>query len=219
MNNNYNIDMNKVKCNFDEMDLVNNDADDPTNLDNNDDFDGANDNNNDNIDSDADNSNKNDIVKFDESNNKDDENYDDANKDAKDIDNHHGNDLIIGNDNDEGINSNNNEVTLGTLRDNMVADSTNRAYIGDITCLLSWVIKDEPGWLTGYGLAIFTPVFEQEENESARKFLSCSLSCVKNLLQNANTHPIVRLSLVTPNRFMQYIFSLENPRKPNCYLQ
>jgi hypothetical protein len=45
-----------------------------------------------------------------------------------------------GDDDIEHINSrrhnNNNEITLETLRDNMVADNTSKAYIGDIATLL-----------------------------------------------------------------------------------
>jgi hypothetical protein len=133
-----------------------------------------------------------------------DEDYFDANDD---LDNQDGN-----------INNNTNEITLETLRDNMVSENTSKAYIGDITTFLHWTYHNEVGWLTNHGRECLSEVFSLNEGESERKHRMRQNKSVKLLLRASNTNHIVRLHCVSASRFMEYIMSLKNTRKPNAYL-
>jgi hypothetical protein len=144
-------------------------------------------------------------------NNDDDDSYfdaDDGNNEDQSINSNHG---------QSNSNNNRNEITLETLRDNIVADNTSKAYIGDLATLLMWINDNEPEWLTPHGrreLSALTP----EESEGPRRFRSRVITVVKDLLRNSDSNPIVFLQLVTAPRYMEYIFQLQNKKRPNCYL-
>jgi hypothetical protein len=114
--------------------------------------------------------------------------------------------------------SNKKEITLDTLRDNMVSHNTNKAYISDLTCLLEWIYNNEESWLTERGYNSLKEVFTKSGEETVRKHRSRIVICIKNLLRNANIHHVVVLSLVSALRFMEYIFSLQNKKNPNRFL-
>jgi hypothetical protein len=53
-------------------------------------------------------------------------------------------DINNNNENETETETNINIITLETLRDNMVLENTNKAYVGDCANLLLWVNKNEP---------------------------------------------------------------------------
>jgi hypothetical protein len=60
-------------------------------------------------------------------------------------------------------------VKLDSIRDSIISANTTKAYIGDITRLLSWVVDNEPEWLTAFGkrlLANCLGVIESEKNHA-----------------------------------------------------
>jgi hypothetical protein len=111
-----------------------------------------------------------------------------------------------------------NEITLDTLRDNIVSHNTNKAYIGDLTLLLEWIFNNEVSWLTEYGVDCLKEVFTKRGEETVRKHRSRIIVSVKKLLRDAHTHHVVVLPLVTAPRFMEFIFSLKNKKNHNRFL-
>jgi hypothetical protein len=82
-----------------------------------------------------------------------------------------------------------------------------------------WINVNEPDWLTPYGICELLALSkEEEENTTGRKFRSRVIRVVKDLLRNADTNPVVLVSLVTAPRYMEYIFQLPNKKRPNSYL-
>jgi hypothetical protein len=61
-------------------------------------------------------------------------------------------------------------------------------------------------------------VFRKVVGKSEKKHQSRILVRVKALTLHANTHPIVHLHLVSPDRFMEFIFQSENPKKAREFL-
>jgi hypothetical protein len=151
----------------------------------------------------------------------DDDDYFDA-ADQNSIDSNNSVVVVDANNNNDAITNNNKEgdttLTLATLRDNIVSENTNKAYVGDIAYLLCWILKKEPAWLTEYGLEKLSFIFLQQEKETGRKFRSRQLIEIKKILREANTNPVVHLSAISATRFMEYIFDLENKKRPNKYL-
>jgi hypothetical protein len=107
---------------------------------------------------------------------------------------------------------------LAMLRDNIESDNTNKAYVGDLTSVLNWVNDNESSWLTHHGALSLLDSFTQHEFEIAREYCSCCICLVKQLLRTINTYPIICWNLITPQRYMEYIFSLQNRKHPNLYL-
>jgi hypothetical protein len=109
----------------------------------------------------------------------------------------------------QGETANNNEITLDTIRDQIVAPATNRLYIGDITHFLKWVMVEENGWLTEYGSTRLAELEVRQENESARAHRSRVGVEMKALLRDAYTNKLLNIDSITPERYMQYITTLQ----------
>jgi hypothetical protein len=56
-------------------------------------------------------------------------------------------------------------VTLDYIRDSVISANTTNSYIGEITCFLSWVVDNEPEWLTDYGKTQLDNCFSVIENK------------------------------------------------------
>jgi hypothetical protein len=103
-------------------------------------------------------------------------------------------------------------VTLDSIRDSVVSANTTKAYIGDITSFLSWVVDFEPDWLTDYGKSQLANCFCVIESEKIRARQSRIQISLKNLLRDSFTHPIIFLERINPARYMSFILTL---RKSN----
>jgi hypothetical protein len=108
----------------------------------------------------------------------------------------------------EDGNINNNNVTLQTVRDNIISPKTRQAYVSDLLQLLPWVYTNENQWLTEYGNEQLGIAFVRQENETARQHRARKVNEVTNLLRDAYTRPIVHLHRIIPSKYLSFILTL-----------
>jgi hypothetical protein len=87
-------------------------------------------------------------------------------------------------------------------------------YLGQ---LFFWIKNKQPSWLTE-GQVLNNELYAQVDGESEQKYWSRFLQGICDLLRDGNSNPVVHLHLINPPRFMQYIFQLQNKKRPNAYL-
>jgi hypothetical protein len=105
-------------------------------------------------------------------------------------------------------NNNNNDITLETIRDQIVSKRTFISYLGDIFHLLKWIERNENGWLTEYGRTRLADISTRREDESLHSYRSRKAIDLKALLRDAYDQQVVLIDAVTPPRYMDYILSI-----------
>jgi hypothetical protein len=102
-----------------------------------------------------------------------------------------------------------NEVNMDLIRDGIVAAGTHKAYIGDISNFLQWVIREQNDWLTEYGRMELGDIFVQREGENERMYRTRKLIRFKSLLRDSFDDNIINIDAITPSKYMGYIMSLK----------
>ena len=110
--------------------------------------------------------------------------------------------------------SSNNEggITLQTIRDGVVGDSTRETYYGDIINFLKWTAEHHRDWLTARGRQLIPHIFLERPNEGIRDRSKRIRRQFIALLRQAETHPLLNVAAVTPDGYMEYLVGLRHPR-------
>ena len=110
------------------------------------------------------------------------------------------------------------DILLATVRDGVVAKKTNAQYVCQIFMFLYYLLKSGPHCLTDHARAFLNnyrityPALSQSRLQTRVKTL------FQAELRGAKTNPVVVLDLITPDLFMEYIFTLRHSRIEDWYL-
>ena len=99
-------------------------------------------------------------------------------------------------------------ITMETVRDNIVSESTTRSYIPDILNFLFWCRQFMTDCLTQYCVDRIDAFIAEYPGRDIR-FLTCrSKERFKVMLRNASTTPLLIMERLNPQKFMSYIITL-----------
>ena len=110
------------------------------------------------------------------------------------------------------------DILLATVRDGVVAKKTNAQYVCQIFMFLYYLLENAPHCFTDHARAFLNlyrltyPALSQSRLQTRVKTL------FQAELRNAKTNPVVVLDLITPDLFMEYIFTLRHSRIEDRYL-
>ena len=98
------------------------------------------------------------------------------------------------------------------MRENVVAKGTKDGYLGDNRHWLLWCFKNQPNYLTEYAMTNIDAIIETRPTEKQNKRERRINRSMDKLIKGATRDALVHLSLVTPERFMQYLEELRHCR-------
>ena len=105
-----------------------------------------------------------------------------------------------------------NVLTIEALRDGIIASKTYKSYLGDISALLQWALKNQNDWVTTYGNTKLAEVYVWKEDEGPRLYKTRTLIELKVLLRDAYDNNIIHLDAISPARYMDFVLTLTGCR-------
>ena len=115
-------------------------------------------------------------------------------------------------DDEEGIEENENRITIQDMRDGVVGTVTKKSYLNEIITFMNWCRVHQPTWLTTFIKDKMTE-FEARTYGLRSRVRNCKRKAfVENLLRNAVNEPLACLELITPEAHMLHIEQCRNAR-------
>jgi hypothetical protein len=113
----------------------------------------------------------------------------------------------LGNDdnNNDGIEEDENRITLQDMRDGVVGTITKKCYLNEILIFINWCRINQPTWLTTFCKEKMTEIEQTIHGLRSRVCNRRIKDFVENLLRNAVSEPLVFVDRISPAVFMLYI--------------
>ena len=101
-----------------------------------------------------------------------------------------------------------NAITLDSIRDGIVSESTTRSYIADIMYFLFWCRSFAIRCLTTHMILLCDLFVDEHPGQDVRFVISATKERFKTILREARTTPLVRFKYLTADQYMLFVSTL-----------